>query len=139
MEDILEIKCKKCNGVNCVKAGKMNSKQRYKCKDCICYFILSDERVKYSNNQRLLALQLYKKGLSLRSIAEIIGTNNVTILYWIRNIGRFVKEVVLSESMESCDDLDVIEIDEIWHYIKKTTKIMDLACLLSFPRKNYCL
>ena len=48
MEDILEIKCKKCNGVNCVKAGKMNSKQRYKCKDCICYFILSDERVKYS-------------------------------------------------------------------------------------------
>ena len=65
----------------------------------------------------LQALQLYKKGLSLRSIAEIIGTNNVTM----------------------CDDLDVIEIDEMCHYIKKITKIMDLACLLSFPRKNYCL
>ena len=75
----------------------MNCKQRYRCKDCGYHFILEDGRVKYRANDRFVALTLYRKGLSLRSIAEIIGTSNVLILYWIRNIGRFVQETVLSK------------------------------------------
>ena len=91
-----KISCKRCQSEESTKAGKMNSKQRYRCKDCGHHFTLEDGRVKYGANDRFVALTLYRKGLSLRSIAEIIGTSNVLILYWIRNIGRFVQETVLS-------------------------------------------
>ena len=47
---------------------------------------------KLGANDRFVAFTLYRKGLSLRSIGEIIGTSNVLILYWIRSIGWFVQE-----------------------------------------------
>ena len=53
------------------------------------------------------------------SIASIIGTNNVTILHWIRGIGRYIKECVLLQPIEHAASLDVIEIDELWHYVQK--------------------
>ena len=91
----------------------MNCKQRYCCKNCGYHFTLEDGRVKYQANDRLVALTLYRKGLSLRSIADIIGTSNVLILYWIRNIGRFVQETVLSRPFSSSEEMDIIEIDEM--------------------------
>ena len=65
---------------------------------------------------------MYRKGLSLRSIAEIIGTSNVLILHWIRNMGRFVQETVLSRPFSSSEEMDIIEIDEMWHYVQKNAK-----------------
>jgi len=76
-----KISCKKCDSENNIKAGKMNGKQRYRCKDCRYHFTQDDGRRKYTMNDRLTALTLFRKGLSLRSIAEIIGTSNVLILY----------------------------------------------------------
>ena len=74
-----KISCKRCQSEKSIKAGKMNCKQRYRCKDCGYHFTSEDGRVKYGANDRFVALTLYRKGLSLRSIAEIIGTSNVLI------------------------------------------------------------
>ena len=134
-----KISCKRCQSEKSKKAGKMNCKQRYRCKDCGYHFTSEDGRVKYGANDRFVALTLYRKGLSLRSIAEIIGTSNVLILYWIRNIGRFVQETVLSRSFSASEEMDIIEIDEMWHYVQKTQKSMGMACLLSFQTKSHCL
>ena len=117
-----KISCKRCQSEKSTKAGKMNCKQRYRCKDCGYHFTSEDGRVKYGANDRFVALTLYRKGLSLRSIAEIIGTSNVLILYWIRNIGRFVQETVLSRSFSASEEMDIIEIDEMWHYVQKNAK-----------------
>ena len=51
--------------------------------------------------------------MSLRSIAEIIGANNVTILQWMRSISKHVKETILSQTIEVSESLDVIEINEM--------------------------
>ena len=114
-----KIGCKRCKSEEATKAGKMNSKQRYHCKDCGCHFTQEDGRIKYRASDRLAALTLYRKGLSLRSIAEIIGTSNVLILYWIRNIGRFVQEAILSKPLTASEEIGIVEIDEMWHYVQK--------------------
>ena len=114
----------------------MNCKQRYRCKDCGYHFTAEDGRVKYGAKDRLAALTLYRKGLSLRSIAEIIGTSNVLILYWIRNIGRFVEETVLSRPLSSSEEIDIIEIDEMWHYVQKNVKKYGYGLLTLVPNKE---
>ena len=110
MSDII---CSKCGENSYYKSGKANGKQRYKCKECGCHFTMKDRREKYSTKQRLAAVTLFRKGLSLRSIAEVIGANNVIVLYWIRNIGKFIKNTVLSAAVQSSKELEVIEIDEL--------------------------
>ena len=118
------------------KSWKMNCKQRYRCKDCGYHFTSEDGRVKYGANDRFVALTLYRKGLSLRSIAEIIGTSNVLVLYWIRNIGRFVQEAVLSRPFPSSEEIDIIEIDEMWHYVQKNTKKYGYGLFTLVPNKE---
>ena len=113
----MPLSCKKCGGVSYHKSGMMNQKQRYRCKICGCFFTEGDGRRKYTDQQRFLAITLFRKGLSLRSIAEIIGTNNVTILQWVRGIGRYIKKQVLAQTIDDSNSLDVIEIDEMWHYV----------------------
>ena len=117
-----DIMCSKCGESSYYKSGKANGKQRYKCKECGYHFTMKDRREKYSTKQRLVAITLFRKGLSLRSIAEVIGANNVIVLYWIRNIGKFIKNTVLSAAVQSSKELEVIEIDELWHYVPKKQK-----------------
>ena len=130
----MSINCKKCGGNSYHKSGMMNEKQRYCCKLCGCYFTEGDARIKYSDNDRLLALTLYRKGLSLRSVAEIIGTNNVTVLHWIRSIGSYIKEAALSQPVETSESLDIIEIDEMWHYVQKNKENYGFGLLTLVPK-----
>ena len=131
-----KISCKRCQSEKSIKAGTMNCKQRYRCKDCGYHFTSEDGRVKYGANDRFVALTLYRKGLSLRSIAEIIGTSNVLVLYWIRNIGRFVQEAVLSRPFPSSEEMDIIEIDEMWHYVQKNAKEYGYGLRTLVPNKE---
>ena len=132
----MSIFCKRCGSLSWVKAGKMNLKQRYCCKSCGYFFTHKDRRQKYTDEQRFLAITLFRKGLSLRSIAEIIGTNNVTILQWVRSIGRYVKEHVLAQPIENTDSLDIIEIDEMWHYVKKNSENYGFGLLTLVPKNG---
>ena len=134
MSDII---CGKCGENSYYKSGKANGKQRYKYKECGCHFTMKDRREKYSVKQRLAAVTLFRKGLSLRSIAEGIGANNVIVLYWIRNIGKFIKNTVLSVAVQSSKELEGVEIDELWYYVqKRTEKVMDMALLTLVPEKE---
>jgi len=130
----MSLNCKKCGGISYYKSGMMNKKQRYCCKSCGCFFTNGDARHKYTDEQRFLAIILFRKGLSLRSIAEIIGTNNVTILQWVRGIRRYVKERVLAQPIEESNSLDVIEIDEMWHYIQKNSENYGFGLLTLVPK-----
>ena len=108
-----KISCKRCQSEKSTKVKKMNYKQKYCCKNCNYHLTSRDEKVKYQANDRFVALILYRKGLSLRNIADIIGTSKILILYWIKNIGRFVQETVLSRSFSLSEKMGIIEIDEI--------------------------
>jgi len=86
--------CKHCGSEKVIKDGIVYNKQRYKCKSCGRTFREGDERLKYSLEQKVRALKLYKEGMGLRSIERIEGISTPLLIQWIRNFGRILKEEI---------------------------------------------
>ena len=57
--------------------------------------------------------------MELRSIGRVLKVNNVTVLNWIRTLGKSVKTHVKTHLPDDIRDVDIIEIDEMWHFTKK--------------------
>jgi transposase-like protein len=107
--------CRKCRSKNNVKYGKMNSMQRYKCKNCDFQFTKEIANGR-SETERNKAIALYLLGLSMRTIAKLFNVNVTTILYWIRNFA------IKTYEKPNPKGAVVLELDEMWHFIhsKKT-------------------
>ena len=104
--------CKKCGSVNVVRAGKIKENQRYKCKDCGCQFQPNRKKGKPESAKRLAVL-LYLSGLSMRTISKIVKTDLHAVYRWIRKFAE-----INYEKPEPKSDAVVVELDEMWHYIK---------------------
>ena len=114
--------CPKCLSESYVKNGIKYNKQRYKCKKCECHFTQSKKRGA-SLETKLKALQLYLEGMGLRAIGRYMGVSNVTVLYWIRNFGKSVKSYVQENLPDDIRHVDIVEMDEMWHFtVKQPTK-----------------
>jgi transposase len=67
--------------------------------------------------QKLLAVQLYISGLSLRRIGALLGVSTPTVLRWVR---RFAAEHAARP--EPAGGAVVIGLDEMWHSLKKSRR-----------------
>ena len=105
------MKCTKCNSVCSVKNGVHHGRQRYKCKECGYQFTLTKPRGK-DLEQKCLAIILYINGLSFRAISKIIKVSHKAVYDWVK---AFAIETY--EKPKPQGDV-VIELDEMWHYIK---------------------
>jgi transposase len=120
------MKCKKCKGNKIVKAGFVRGYQRYKCKECLYYF--TDTPIRgHSLCEKLLSLQLYASGLSLRRIGYLLQVSQVTIQKWIQ---KLVPE--LCPKLQPEGRVLVMEMDEMWHYLqsKKTNSGYGKLCVV---------
>ena len=106
--------CKKCGSEKYAKNGKVRNFQRYKCKDCGCNFTDTPARG-YSIEKKLQALHLYLEGLGFRSIARFLKVHNVTVLNWIKAFGANIEH-------QRPAKVELMEIDEMHHYVQKKTK-----------------
>ncbi len=75
--------CKKCWSSACHKAWFVRWLQRYKCKECRCFYTHT-ETIKASMKIKLDALRLYTLWLWLRSIGKFVWYSNVAVLKWIK-------------------------------------------------------
>ena len=106
--------CKNCTSEKVVKSGKVRGRQRYKCKECIYYFVFGDRRT----NEKIAALKalcvlLYSLGKgSYNMLGKLFGRNRSLIYRWIREAGVNTKEPTINE------DITQIEFDEMWHFIQ---------------------
>jgi transposase len=117
-----EIKCKKCGNHHCVKSGYIRVNHRYKCKECGFNFKLGDSRGKISPEAKALALLLYGSGkASYGTIARLFNVTRSAVLYWVRTMGSKLPAPVVDTKIEE------VSIDEMWHFIKKKPKNMDMA------------
>ena len=70
--------------------------------------------------------------MGFRSIGRALKVSNVTVLYWIRTLGKSVKTYVNTHMPDDIRHVDFVEMDEIaqraWHFTKKKTKALDLDC-----------
>ena len=111
------MKCYKCQSENKVKAGFTRGLQRYKCKDCGCYFSVERKSDVKSPEQRRLALEMYLEGMGFRSIGRVLNISYGTVYQWVKKWGESVS------LPKSEDPIEIVELDEIHSYIqnKKTT------------------
>jgi hypothetical protein len=129
------MQCPKCISKEYVKSGFNKGNQRYKCKKCSCNFTKSYSR-NYSFKIKFQAAKLYLEGMGFRSIGRVLGISNVTVLNWIRDFGILVKKYVQSQLPEDIYDVDVAEIDEMWHFTQKKAGSSGFGLQSSEQRKT---
>jgi len=110
--------CMKCGGTDYRKSGKIRGKQRYRCVACGYNFTNTHGRGK-PPEMRLQALKLYTENVGIRSIARLLGVDAATVIHWVRDEGKALMKQIKGALPESVDALDIIEIDEMWHYTQK--------------------
>ena len=111
--------CPKCWSEKKVKNGFKNDKQRYKCKECWCNYSKSYLwRVEF--NKKVEALKLYLEWLWFRAIWRILWVSNVSVLNWIRMFWE-IAMLLFSQMVSKLEKekIEKLELDEMWHYIKK--------------------
>ena len=108
--------CPQCASAQYVKDGIVKNKQRYCCKQCKYRYTVA-QRGKHPVLKKL-ALQLYLEGLGFRSIERVLHVSHVSVLNWVRALGKKIEEYRQEEGT-----INIIEMDELHTYIgtKKTT------------------
>ena len=112
------MKCPRCRSNDKVKNGVIKGVQRYRCKECKYNFTVERRSGEYSNETKRKALQLYLEGLGFRSIGRILSVSNVSVLNWIREFGKKIKDL-----QPDGKTVEYAELDEMHSFIgnKKTT------------------
>ena len=103
--------CPKCQSREVVKNGKVQGKQRYKCKSCSLQFTRLTPRGRPAQ-EKAMAVTLYTQGLSIRAIARLIEVSPSAVLTWIKTFAKTHYE------KPAPGDAILVELDEMWHYVK---------------------
>jgi transposase-like protein len=121
--------CLKCGCRKSTKSGFIRGLQRYKCQECDYCFTTDKPRGKPSEMKKN-AIRLYLEGLGISAIGRFLGVSNVAVLNWIRKVGESI-ERVHAETLAQKPQIQVIEMDEIHHYIQKKSKNSGSGWLLT--------
>jgi transposase len=108
------LRCKRCGSEEHVKNGLMRNKQRYRCKDCGLNFTDTPTRGK-PLALKGAAVLLYVSGLSMNRTAKLLGVSTPTIQAWLEPFAA-----AYAQKPEPEGRAVVIELDEMWHYLKKS-------------------
>lgn len=116
----MRVVCKRCDSDRVVKNGMVRSKQRWSCKGCGLNFVEGDERgmwrEKRYQKQKALAILLVCVGLSYKAAGKVVGVVRNTVYEWFK---AFAEQIELPAVEGS---VDVVEMDEMWHFLQKKRK-----------------
>ena len=110
----MDMSCKRCGSDRYVKNGLMRGKQRYLCKECGLAFTDTPARGK-PLALKAAAVLLYVSGLSMNRTAKLLGVSTPTIQAWLEQFAA-----AYAQKPEPEGRAVVIELDEMWHYVKKS-------------------
>ncbi len=108
------LRCKECGSEEHVKNGFMRGKQRYRCKACGLNFTDTPLPGK-PLAMKVTAVLLYVSGLSMNRTAKLLGVSTPTVQAWIEQFAKVHAQKPAPEGRAV-----VIELDEMWHYLKKS-------------------
>ena len=106
--------CKRCGSDRSVKNGLMRGKQRYLCKECGLAFTDTPARGK-PLALKAAAVLLYVSGLSMNRTAKLLGVSTPTVQAWLEQVAA-----AYAQKPEPEGRAVVIELDEMWHYVKES-------------------
>jgi len=108
------LRCKRCGGEEHVKNGFMKGLQRYRCKACGLNSTDTPPRG-MPLRVKVTAVLLYLSGLSMNRTAKLLGVSTPSVMTWIE---RFAE--VYAQKPEPEGHAVVVELDEMWHFLKKS-------------------
>ena len=101
----------------------MRTKQRYRCKACGLNFTDTPARGK-PLALKVAAVLLYVSGLSMNRTAQLLGVSTPTLQAWLEQFAAAYAQKPEPEGRAA-----VIELDEMWHYLKKVRAALGLEGL----------
>src|SRR3954465_4644539 len=122
----MALRCKGCGSEEHVKNGFMRGKQRYRCRACGLNFTDTPPRG-MPLRIKVTAAVLHPSGLSTKRTAkphgrsmpsrsaELLGVSTPRVQAWIE---RFAEVYAQKPEPEGC--AVVVELDEMWHFLKKS-------------------
>src|SRR3954453_10983242 len=109
----MALRRKGCGSGERVKNGFMRGKQRYRCRACGLNFTGTPPRG-MPLRVKVTAVLLYLSGPSMNRTAKLPGVSTPSVMTWIE---RFAE--VYAQKPEPEGRALVIELDEMWHFLKK--------------------
>jgi transposase-like protein len=104
-------------------SGLARGHQRYRCRGCGCHFTDTPLRGKPAA-MKALAVLLYGMGnMSFSMIGRLLGVSDVAGLKWVRAEASALPEPEVPAQVVT------VEVDEMWHFIKKVCQAVGLARL----------
>ena len=114
------MRCKRCGSEEQTRNGFMRGKQRYRCRACGLNFTDTPPRG-MPLAMKVAAVLLYVSGLSMNRTAKLLGVSTPTVMAWIE---RFAE--VYARKPEPEGRAVVVELDEMWHYLKTAEQALGL-------------
>jgi transposase-like protein len=108
------VQCRECSLENHVKAGFNAGKQRYKCKECGCFFTRSTPKGESIEKKRQ-AIHMYLEGLGFRAIGRVLKVSHVTVQDWVAKKAEHLETLIPLYPAR----VKILELDELHHYIGK--------------------
>jgi len=107
------LRCKRCGSEEHVKNGFMKGLQRYRCKACGLNFTDTPPRG-MPLRVKVTAVLLYLSGLSMNRTAKLLGVSTPSVMTWIEQFAE-----AYAQKPEPEGHAVVVELDEMWHFLKK--------------------
>ena len=109
----MALRCKGCGGEEHVKNGSMRGTQRYRCKACGLNFTGTPPRG-MPLRVKVTAVLLHLSGLSMNRTAKLLGVSTPSVMTWIEQFAE-----VYARKPEPGGRAVAVELDEMWHFLKK--------------------
>ena len=120
--------CPYCHSQHVRKNGKSRGTQRMQCMVCKKTFPLNPKR--HSKEDKYKAILMYLNNVGIRKIALFFGVSAPAVLRWIRNSHKLLLELLENFKPLTTDKADIIELDEIYTYVKKRVKGQSYGLLI---------
>lgn len=112
------MKCPKCGKEHYTKNGIQKGKQRYKCKECGCNYTKSFKQG-YPIEIKRKAIKYYLDGMCFRRIERLLVVSHVSVIYWVRDLAKKLRNLEEARKGIKVPKERIIELDELYTYIKK--------------------
>ena len=120
--------CPNCGNIKVRKNGKSRGTQRMKCSSCGKTFAEHPKRI--SKETKKKAIMMYLNNVGIRKIALIFNVSPTSVSRWIQNAHKLLTELINKFNPLSHDKADIIELDEIYTYVKKRRKESSYGLLI---------
>ncbi len=119
----MEKTCPYCHSHTVIKNGSSYGVPKWKCKDCGRQTSFKPPRGEPLWKKETAVL-LYTMGLSMNAIGKLLGVSTPSILNWIR---AHAAAHAPRPHPEPGDEVIVMELDELWHFLQKKEQTLGLA------------